>query len=145
MGKKSLIFLMVFSVSVGPLLAQTPPAPTPPAPSAPATTQADDYLRGRMDGERDAEEAAKKQIGHSIIWFLAGFACGPLGIGGAYIVPPEVPTASLLGKSSQYVLGYTAGYQKKVKAHNIGSAVAGCLVGSLVGILLKLAGYEPIQ
>jgi hypothetical protein len=121
MKRKVLIFLMVFSVSVGPLLAQTPPAPTPPAPSAPATTQADDYLRGRMDGERDAKG--------NPIWLLGGFACGILGIGGAYVMKPDVPSVALIGKSSEYVLGYTAGYQEKARNQNVLYATAGCVAG----------------
>jgi hypothetical protein len=151
MKRKVLIFLMVFSVSVGPLLAQsppasttpaetTPPAPPPPAPPAPttppappvpptpATQTADDYLQGRIDGERDAKGDP--------IWLLGGFACGILGIGGAYVMKPDVPSVALIGKSSEYILGYTAGYQEKARNQNVLYATAGCVAWSIIYFLV---------
>jgi hypothetical protein len=52
-----------------------------------------------------------------------------LGIGGAYVMKPDVPSVALIGKSSEYVLGYTAGYQEKARNQNVLYATAGCVAG----------------
>lgn len=85
------------------------------------------YAQGKMDGERDA--------GGSFIWFVWGLLCGVLGVGAAYFMKPDPPTAVLVGRSSDYVQGYTQAYKDKGRDKNVTWACLGCLVstGASVG------------
>lgn len=95
-----------------------------------------DYTQGRRDGERDAKG--------NVIWFLGGFCLGGTGIIGAYITKSEPPTMALLGKSSEYILGYTEGYQKKNREKNTMYACAGglTLIATLVIVLINSPSAE---
>jgi hypothetical protein len=89
-----------------------------------AQEELSDYALGKLDGERDAKG--------NPLWFLAGFGCGIFGVGAAYLIKPEPPAHALMGKSSEYVLGYTEGYQNKSRTQNamyaLGGMAAGCLL-----------------
>jgi len=98
--------------------------------------QQDDYLQGKMQGELDAKG--------SPVWILAGlsgtYCCllfGVAGIGAAYMIPPSPPINTLLGKSSNYVIGYTEGYKNKAKKKNATYASFGCLAAALINILIN--------
>lgn len=91
-----------------------------------------DFAQGKLDGERDAKG--------NPIWFLAGVGCGIIGVGIAYLVKPSPPAAALIGKSSEYVLGYTDGYQNKSRSKNATYACGGWLV--FVIIFVAAGGLE---
>jgi uncharacterized membrane protein YfcA len=118
MGKKLLGWALFFLISFSlPIHAQD-------------SSPIDEYLQGKMDGERDAEG--------SPFWFLVGFTCGILGVGGAYIMTPQVPPVALIGKSIEYISGYTAGYQEKARNQNALYASAGCAAGYVLYLLVIL-------
>jgi hypothetical protein len=87
-----------------------------------------DYISGKMDGERDAQGKG--------IWFVAGLpgvCCYGIGIGGilcSFLVSPSPPEAALIGKSGEYIMGYTEGFQSKGRLKNAKNASLGCLVGT---------------
>ncbi len=68
-----------------------------------------------------------KKSGNSL-YFIGGCLI-PYGLG--LILPlifdPQVPLEHTIGKSSSYVIGFTAGYKKAAKDANFGMAMAGCL------------------
>jgi hypothetical protein len=92
--------------------------------------QGGNFVQGKMDGARDARGNA--------LWIIAGVGCGILGVGAAYLTKPSPPLDQLAGKSQEYVMGYTEGYQNKAKDINTGYACAGW--GSWV--LIYLATYN---
>ena len=75
------------------------------------------YAQGKMDGERDAKG--------NFLWFFAGVGCGVFGAGIAYFAKSSPPAQKLIGKTSDYVLGYTEGYQNKSRNKNVGFACGG--------------------
>jgi len=112
-----------------------PPKPVDSAVISPASGEASgriinssDYIRGKMDGERDAKGNG--------IWFVAGLpgvCCYGIGLGGnlcSFLLPPSPPEGFLIGKSGEYILGYTEGYQSKGRLKNAKHATLGCLVGT---------------
>ncbi len=70
----------------------------------------DDYVQGKLDGERDAKA--------SPLWFIAGLGCGIFGVGAAYLIKPRPPATALVGKSVEYVMGYTEAYENKGRNQN---------------------------
>jgi len=95
-----------------------------------AQTMGNDYLQGKMQGELDAKG--------NPLWILAGLGCGIFGAGAAYFTKPSPPTTALLGKSTEYILGYTEGYQNKSRKMNTGYACGGW--AGFVLIYLALLG-----
>ncbi|MBN1350546.1 hypothetical protein JXJ21_14110 [candidate division KSB1 bacterium] len=75
------------------------------------------FLEGKMDGQSAARGNA--------LWILAGAGCGIFGVGAAYFNKPAPPAYALVGKSPEYVLGYTEGYQNKARNTNVGYACGG--------------------
>jgi hypothetical protein len=107
---------------------------TPPSSSGTTTTNNDGtYSDGLMRGQIEAKGNA--------LWLLAGFGCNCLGVLAAYMVKPNPPTYALVGKSSDYVMGYTEGYQKKSKNKNANYAWLGCAANALVSIALSPSYY----
>lgn len=86
--------------------------------------QQSDFLQGKLDGQRDAKG--------NFLWFIAGVGCGIFGIGAAYIVKPEPSAEALIGKSSDYVIGYTEGYKEEGRTKNTTYAAVGCLTWSVI-------------
>jgi len=93
-------------------------------------TQTSDYLTGKMDGERDAKAGAG--------WFFAGFCLGAAGVLIAYLVKPNPSTALLVGKSNEYIMGYTEGYRDKSAKKQGSIALSGCAVFAVVYLTLVL-------
>jgi hypothetical protein len=93
-----------------------------------------DYISGKMDGERDAQGKG--------IWFVAGLpgvCCYGVGLGGilcSFLVPPSPPEAAIIGKSGEYIMGYTEGFQSKGRLKNAKYATLGCLAGTAIGTAL---------
>ena len=69
------------------------------------TAGADDYVRGKTDGERDAKASS--------MWFFAGFCLGLVGVLIAFLSKPSPSTGALIGKSQMYIDGYIEGYKNK--------------------------------
>jgi hypothetical protein len=77
-----------------------------------------DYMRGKAEGEAAAQGKA--------IWFLAGCGLNLTGVILAYLVKPSPPGEALLGKSPEYIMGYTEGFGDKSRDKNAIYAVEGC-------------------
>jgi hypothetical protein len=123
---------------------QYPPQQYPPQQYAPqqyaqpAPSATDEYLKGKMEGQ-----AAAKGSGW---WVLAGLSgagfCLCIGVAGiivAALVPPKPPEQALIGKSSNYVLGYTEGYKSKGRWKNAGYASIGCALAAVINLVINLA------
>jgi len=97
-----------------------------------AQQQEGTYAQGKMDGERDAKGNA--------LWILAGAGCGIFGVGAAYFMKPSPPAQALVGKSIDYVLGYTEGYQTKARNANVGYACGGW--AAFIAIYAATGGFS---
>lgn len=91
-----------------------------------------EYARGKLEGERDARG--------NPLWLLAGVGCGIFGAGAAYFIKPTPPSHALMGKSPDYVLGYTEGFQNKARMSNVGYACAGW--AAFAAIYIAAGGLE---
>jgi hypothetical protein len=76
-----------------------------------------EFAMGKLKGESDSKGQP--------LWFLAGLGCGIIGVGVAFLVKPNPPASSLLGQSSDYVLGYSEGYRNKGREKNTTYACIG--------------------
>ena len=92
-----------------------------------AQQEGNDYFQGKMIGE----QAAKGNP----LWILAGVGCGIFGAGAAYFTKPNPPSQALLGKSPEYIMGFTEGYQKKSRSINTGYACGGWAGFALIYLL----------
>jgi hypothetical protein len=90
------------------------------------------FAQGKMDGEQDATGNA--------LWILAGAGCGIFGVGFAYFNKPSPPAHALVGKSAEYVLGYTESYQNKSRNKNVGYACGGW--AAFIAIYAAAGGFE---
>ncbi len=98
-----------------------------------------DYFEGKMAGEANAKATA--------IWFFAGFCGGLLGVIIAYVVKPSPSPAEYMGQSQAYINGYIEGYKSKSAKMQGGKAVAGCLLGTALSVLIQVmiaAGDDDI-
>lgn len=111
-GKQLITLILVILMIATPLLAQQ---------------TENEYFKGKIDGEN-----AGKGVGASILWYFAGCFLGLIGIVLAYVVEPDVPSGTLLGKSPEYVMGYNEGYKKAVKGKQVKSAAFGLLTTLVV-------------
>jgi len=98
------------------------------------------YAAGRADG---AAEADKTTYG------VAGFFCGVCGVGAAALSNPKPGTETLrsVGKSEEYIRGYSQGYSEARKSAQLNSALIGWGIGAVVSlglyfILLSSAADE---
>lgn len=87
------------------------------------------FVQGKIDGARDAKGNA--------LWLIAGVGCGVFGVGAAYFTKPSPPTQMLIGKSRDYVMGYTEGFQGKSRETNTGYACAGWGTWALVYLAIS--------
>lgn len=95
-----------------------------------ASTAAD----ARADAQRDAE--ADVSAGG---WFAAGFLCGVFGWLYAYLSDSKPPVSRIMGKDSDYVLAYSAEYENKAKGIKTSKTLIGCVVGSVISLVVQLA------
>jgi hypothetical protein len=70
----------------------------------------DEYNVGFADGKIDGASQA------SYLWAVAGLGCGCLGLGAAYLIGGTVPIENVIGKTSDYVHGYSNGYKTALKS-----------------------------
>jgi hypothetical protein len=92
--------------------------------------KASDYLQGKKDGESDAKG--------EFYWFFSGCFLGAFGVVIPLIVEPSIPTWKLIGKSQEYIMGYTDGYKSTVKKKNAMYATIGCIIAGVVSIGLYI-------
>jgi hypothetical protein len=92
--------------------------------------QTSDYAKGKADGERDA--AGSWSDSGNLLWMLAGMGCGIFAIGTAYVIRPDPPSNALIGKSADYILGYTESYKDHRHNTNTVSAAYGCLITATI-------------
>jgi hypothetical protein len=76
------------------------------------------FAQGKIDGENSAKG--------NIMWVPGGAVFSWLAIGYAYLNKPTPPTYALVGKSSEYIMGFTEGYQNKSRTLNTRYACLGC-------------------
>ena len=74
----------------------------------------------------------------SSTWYGAGFLFGVLGMGAAYVTPPIVPGANLLGKSPEYIIFYTDAYKEAIRAQRLQQAMTGCVLSGSIAVLYYL-------
>lgn len=109
--KKPISLMLIFLLLLCPLLAMQ-------------ADSGNDFLQGKADGEMDAKG--------NPLWLLGGALCGLFGVIGAYFIKPSPPTEAMLGKSAEYVMGYTDGYQNKARNKNVGYACGGWAIFILI-------------
>jgi len=97
-----------------------------------------DFVQGKMDGERDAKG--------NILW-IPGGCCIFLGttVVLAYLLKPDPPAQALMGKSSEYVLGYTDGYKDKARDKNATYAMIGCAVTGVIYLIYNLIYINTVK
>ena len=95
----------------------------------------DDYTKGMLDGEKVA-------IGNDA-WILNGFILPGFAAIHARIhkpTPPKYVQQFLLGKSQDYIKGFTETYQSKSRIENANKALIGSglffCIGTLVAVVL---------
>ena len=128
-------FILTFSCVTllficGNVHAQNEPIPTITIPQ--------EQLATRQQAILDANQDVQQYVSGTQ-WFFAGAFGGICTY--LYVVDrmPEVPTTRLLGKSSEYIVFYTAEYQSKAKNKRIKSTCLGWGTFSLLyGIYLGL-------
>lgn len=101
------------------------------------TSTAGDFMQGKMDGERDARG--------SFAWFFGGFCLGLLGVILAFVIAPTPSTASLMGRSPDYVMGYTEGYKSRAKKQQGYYALAGMATLLVVYVILWLILWNETE
>ena len=89
--------------------------------AAPTLMQASEMDNARMAAERDAKSDV-----NAMLWLGAGCLFGPIGIGAAYVIVPSPPASRLLGKSNEYVAGYTDMYEDAARSIQVNKAMIGC-------------------
>jgi len=126
--RRTIALVLAFSLIAVPAMAE----------ETGSAEQEDGYLQGRSDGNRDARGNAA--------WILAGLTgtgfclcIGCVGVGIAYAIAPSPPAQALLGKSAQYVQGYTEAYKNKARKDNAGYAAAGCATAAVINLIINVA------
>ncbi len=107
-----------------------------PVPAGLPESEMDDYAEGLRDGERDAHGNEE--------WMIWGCLLCPFGpaISWSVSVYQKPPVYGFLGKSQDYVKGYTEAYQQKSAVKNTNYAWKGCAIGGgmwLVAYMLLLS------
>ena len=113
------------------LIAMSIIATVIPAYSQETNTNGGTFTEGLMQGQMMAQGNAA--------WVVGGFCCGIFGVGGAFLIEPSPPAHMLMGKSNEYVMGFTEGYKSESKKKNIQYAGIG-FMGYLVFYLMALSG-----
>ena len=85
------------------------------------------------DGMMAGEMAASGSAG----WLVGGFLCGIFGVGGAFLIEPSPPAHFLIGKNSEYIMGFTQSYKSAEKKKNLTYASIGCLGSVAFNIMMS--------
>ncbi len=113
--------------------------------SAPFVTFAQQHslaVEAIVAAERDAQGDVNKGLwfaGGCLGGVLLGAIGGSLVVIGAYAVEAAPPTTRFLGKSPEYVAFYTDAYRRKAKTLQANSALGGCILGSLISVVVVVA------
>ncbi|MCY3742972.1 MAG: hypothetical protein OXH00_18305 [Candidatus Poribacteria bacterium] len=98
------------------------------------STETDISAKAVADARKDAAADINKTR-----WFFYGCCFGPTGYIVAINAGVEIPAQRLIGKSSEYVIRYSAEYRRKTKTLRNRSALIGC-IGSTT-----IAGYVIVE
>ena len=107
--------------------------------------QRDFHLEARVAAERDAETDTSQLLwigGNFCLAAVGGCLLGSVGLLGAIIYDPPVPSHRLLGKSPEYVMFYTQAYKEKVENLQLRSSFLGCLGGTVVAVIIWAPYYS---
>ncbi|MBU3700233.1 MAG: hypothetical protein FGM33_09560 [Candidatus Kapabacteria bacterium] len=86
----------------------------------------------------DARQAASSKTS-SVLWFGAGCLLNGLGVLGAYVIKPDPPMTSIVGKDAMYVAKYTDCYQDEASSIQTKWAWIGCGASVAVYVLYIVA------
>ena len=117
---KSMVMLIAMSIIATPI----------PAYSQATNTNGGTFTEGLIEGQMMANG--------NVSWVVGGFCCGIFGVAGAYLMPPSPPVQMLMGKSPEYVMGFTEGYKNESKRKNAQYAGIG-FIGYLALYLMVLS------
>ncbi len=95
------------------------------------TSTAGDYMQGKIDGERDGRG--------NFAWFFGGLCLGLLGVVLAFVIAPQPSTENLVGRSPEYIMGYTEGYKSRAKQQQGYYALGGMAMAVVVSIIVWAA------
>ena len=107
--------------------------------------QIDFHMEARVAAERDAEADTSQLLwigGTFCLAAVGGCLLGSVGLLGALIYDPPVPSYRLLGKSPEYVMFYTQAYKEKVENLQVRSSFLGCLGGTVAAVFIWTAYYS---
>lgn len=94
------------------------------------STENSDFLQGRLDAQRHAKGDTE--------WYCFGCAMGPAAVFLPLFLTFNPPPERFIGRSKEYVQGYTEDYRKNQKAANFKSALKGSALVILTGLLILL-------
>ena len=102
---------------------------------APITTtqKSSDVVYAQSDAKRDALTET-----NGTVWFGVGCLLGLIGWIIAACVDSNPPAVRLIGKSPEYVAYYSDAYKREAHHIKTRKAITGCVVGSLVSIVLQV-------
>lgn len=103
---------------------------TVPATQAYANEAASAAMAAENDADADTSDA---------LWFGAGCLLGLLGVLVAYVIEPSPPLVRLMGKSSEYVVFYTAAYKSAGKSAQGKNALYGCTAITILYVAASVA------
>lgn len=87
------------------------------------------YAEGQMSGKAAGKGA----------WYFAGCLFGIVGVAIAYVVTPSPSPTAIMGKSTEYVLGYNDGFKKAAAKKNATSACYGLATTGVAYVILVAA------
>jgi len=82
-----------------------------------------------------AQEQARRDVSGTT-WFIIGFFLGIVGYALAYLIVPNPPSSTLVGKSPEYVATYSDAYREEGKRIQTSKALIGCLVNTGIWVAL---------
>ena len=94
-----------------------------------------DYLEGMRDGEEIATG--------NFIWFFAGFLF-PYGNIAAYLIKPNPPASAFIGKSAEYIQGFSKGYSEKSRNKNVRYSLIGTGTLIVTGVVIIIIAADDI-
>lgn len=103
------------------------------------------HVEAMVAAERDAETDTSQALwigGTFVLAAAGGCLLGSVGLLGAYIYDPPVPSHRLLGKSPEYVMFYTQAYKEKAENLQVRSSFLGCLGGTVVAAIIWGSYYS---
>ena len=103
------------------------------------------HVEAMVAAERDAETDTSQALwigGTFVLAAVGGCLLGSVGLLGAYIYEPPVPSHRLLGKSPEYVMFYTQAYKEKAENLQVKSSFLGCLGGTVVAAIIWGSYYS---